>query len=169
MKKLHAGDDIDDAIDDDFLSLMPISYQIADTWQANGLLTATANKLLGMDATLFPLSACFSLPPVLKAATAFASVMAHAEEILLATFGNAQHVITTPALLHSLLSLPLPALFTLLNSPKLETDSEESVLLLVSGWCGEPTGQACSAEQIYELHSLIRYSRLSPPYLSKPA
>lgn len=139
---------------------------MADGWQAQSLLATTARKLLSLDTSAFPISLAFSLPPALKESTAFAAIMARAEVSLLAMFGNAIDIIRSPTLLQQFLALPQPVLVAWLTSPKLTTDAEESVLLLVSGWCAEPAGKACSPEQINELHSLIRYSRLSTPYLS---
>lgn len=115
---------------------------------------------------MFPVAAAYSLPPGLQASTDFSTIMAHAELSLLATFGDALHIIRSPVLLQHFLSLPQPCLLALLQSPGLTTDSEESVLLLLSSWLEQPVGQLCSTEQVLELNSLIRYSRLSRPYLT---
>ncbi|MEW5315867.1 MAG: hypothetical protein WDW38_007268 [Sanguina aurantia] len=57
-------------------------------------------------------------------------------------------------------------LLKILKSPKLMADAEASVLLLVSSWLEQPTGQSCSEAEVLELQSLTRYSRLSRPYVT---
>lgn len=141
-------------------------FQVADLWQATGAAEA-ASRSLCHKKSVFPIAAAYTLPSVLKASSAFALVMAAAEKALLAAFGYARDIITTFDTLQQFLLLPQPALLALLQSSKLTTDTEDSVLLLVSSWLAEPTGKACSVEQIEELHHSIRYGRLSRPYLTE--
>lgn len=139
--------------------------QVSDLWQAAGPADA-ASKLLCLNTSSFPITSVYSLPEVLRLSSAFAPVMAAAETSLLAAFDNAPAIIKSPPLLQRFLHLPHSALLALLQSPGLCTDSEESVLLLVSAWREAATGQACSDEQMDTLNSHIRYGRLSRPYLT---
>lgn len=134
--------------------------QLADIWQAP-IAAEAASNILCLMTDSFPISEIHSLPEVLKASCTFSAVVAAAEVALLSIFGNAPHIITSPPLLQRFFRLPHSALLALLQSPKLATDTEESVLLLVSGWCEEPMGHACSAAQVDALNSEIRYGILS--------
>lgn len=138
--------------------------QVADRWQAHSP-AATASKLLCLRTDTFPFLLVYSLPAGLKTSRTFSDVMAAAEVSLLAAFGNACAIIASPALTEQFLTLPQPALLALLQSPKFETDAEATVLLLRNSWGNEPVGKACSAQERYELHREIRYSRVSRPYL----
>lgn len=139
--------------------------QVADLWQAE-LPAQAASDILCLRTTTFPFSEVYNLPPVLKSSAAYSAVMAEAEASLVAVFGNAPEIILSPELLNHFLTLPHPALLALIQSDEFKTDAEESVLLLVSSWCDEPVGEACSIEQIRELNSFIRYGDLSRPYLT---
>lgn len=114
----------------------------------------------------FPIAAVYSLPDFWRASCTFSAVAAAAHTSLLLTFGNAPCIINSPQLLERFFLLPHTAVLALLQSAELATDAEESVLLLVSGWCEEPMGQACSAAQVGALNNEIRYSRLSCTFLT---
>lgn len=151
-----------------YVNIAITSPQVAHHWQAHGLLAIATRKVLQLprDASEFPIAAVYSLPDTLKTLPAFFSVMAAAETSLLKTFNNARRIVNTLPLLRQFLSLSQPALLSLLHSPKLRTDSEESVLLLLSCWCCNPMSKACTPEQLRELNLAIRYGQLSVPYLT---
>lgn len=134
--------------------------QVADLWQSPDPLDE-ASRLLCLETASFPILDAYILPPVLQESRAFAEVMAAAQVTLLTRFGDAAHIIQTPALLRQFLTLPYLALLALVKSPKLTTDAEASVLQLVSSWLGD------SVQQLQKLHGVIRYSRLSSTYLSE--
>lgn len=94
-------------------------------------------------------------------------MMLAAKKVLLLWFGNARSVIDSPTLLEQVLSLPRAAMCALLHSPDLTTDSEESVLLLFSGWCEGQQGKACTVEEVLQLNGAIRYSCVCNPYLTE--
>lgn len=141
---------------------------MAHHWQAHGLLAIATRKVLQLprDASEFPIAAVYSLPDTLKSSPAFSSVMAAAETSLLKTFNNARRIVNTLPLLRQFLSLSQPALLSLLQSSKLRTDCEETVLLLLSCWCCNPMSKACTPQQLGELNLAIRYGQLSVPYLT---
>lgn len=140
--------------------------QVADLWQARGPANAASRILCLLPPSSFPITSVYTLPPGLKSFPLFSAVMIAAGNSLLATYGDALAVITTPVLLEQLNLLPQPAVLALLQSDKVVTDAEASVLLLVCGWAMNPVGHACSEEEKEELNNHIRYSRLSPPYLT---
>lgn len=147
-------------------SILCVVCQLADRWQATCLLTESRRQLVRLETSSFPTVSVYALPQVLRQSTAYEEVMVKAETSLLAAFGNALLVITSPSVLEQFLSLPQQALVALLSSGELRTDTEASVFLLISGWCGEPRNIAICSTQLEELHFLIRYSRLDTLYLS---
>lgn len=138
---------------------------VADLWQSSSLMDASSGKLLSPEPSHFPMLAVYALLSGIRESQAFASVVAQAEASLLSIFGNTV-IIQTPVLLKRFMLLPQPVLSALLQSPKLMADAEASVLLLVSSWLEQPTGQSCSEAEVLELQSLTRYSRLSRPYVT---
>lgn len=137
--------------------------QVADRWEAAGLL-AEASKALCLDTTTFPTLQVFCLPDVLRASAGYSAVMEAGKAQLLNTFGDARSIITTRSLLRDFLALPGNALTALLQNPNFKTDAEESVLMLARCWCDKGQGKDCSQEQLHDINSCIRYSRLSAPH-----
>ncbi|MEW5308221.1 MAG: hypothetical protein WDW38_000196 [Sanguina aurantia] len=139
---------------------------VADLSQARGPAHAASKILCNLPPSSFPLTSVYTLPPGLKTSPLFSAVLTAAEESLLATFGNALNIITSPALLQQFNLLPQPAVLALLQSDQLMADTEASVLLLVDSWCTEVDDKDCSDDQETELVGSIRYSRLPSPYLT---
>ncbi|MEW5305839.1 MAG: hypothetical protein WDW36_008354 [Sanguina aurantia] len=138
--------------------------KVADRWQAPLALTALSSVLCKLQPDLFPTAAVYSL---LQTSDAFADIRAHACACLLSTYGDAVAVATGHALLASFLQLPHAAVLELLGSGALVTDAEATVLLLLSEWCYAEANGACSEEDVRSLNGRIRYSRLSPPFLTE--
>lgn len=136
---------------------------MADRWQAPLALTAISSVLCNLQPDLFPIGAAYTL---LQNSAAFAPVKARASTSLLSIFGDATAVATSPPLLGHFLSLPHSAVLVLLQSDRLVTDAEATVLLLLSEWCDGAQGRACSEKQLQKLNRHIRYSRLSKHYLT---
>lgn len=66
------------------------------------------------------------------------------------------------------LRLPYAAVLAILTSDKIFTDSEDTVLMLLSWWLEEHEGKKCTAsEELSKLQGAIRYSRLSAAYLTQ--
>lgn len=141
-----------------------VSSQVADRWQAPLALTALSSVLFKLKPDLFPTAAVYSL---LQTSDAFTDIKAHASSCLLSVYGDAVAVATSHALVTSFLLLPHAAVLELLSSEALVTDAEATVLLLLSEWCYAESNGACSEEDVRSLNECIRYSRLSPPYLTE--
>ncbi|MEW5308184.1 MAG: hypothetical protein WDW38_000161 [Sanguina aurantia] len=141
--------------------------QVADCWQAPQAVAALSSVLCKLQPDLIPAAAVFALPLGLQSSPSFAALKTLAATSLLLTFGSATAIATDAPLLDRFLSLPHTAVLELLQSDKLETDAEATVLLLLSDWCCGTKGAACSEEELQQLNAFIRYSRLSTPYLTE--
>lgn len=142
--------------------------QICERWLATGCISAI-NAALGSlptaSLTLLDATELFLSSAQLRQSLAFAPMLDAAGDILLTEYGNVVMVLGSPALTLQALQLPQPALLYLLNSDKLVTDHEDSVLVLACWWLEGPVGKWCSTEEVEELKGAIRYSRLSSTYL----
>lgn len=141
--------------------------QVADRWQASPTLSKISSVLCKLQPGHFPVDAVYALPLGLQSSPAFASVKEHAESALLSVFGDALTVATSPTLIGRFVYLPYPAVLVILQSNTLVTDAEATVLLLLKDWCYGDPGQACTHDELQQLHSHIRYSRLSAPFLTE--
>lgn len=133
-------------------------------------LTALVNQLWTLDDALSMYAGGQGpLSPSLLNAPQFQPLLKAGLSKLLRNFGNIPAVIASPALTAQLLRLPHAAFLALLESDALTTDSEDSVLLLLSWWLEGCNVQdrPCSKELVAELQGQVRYSRLSPTFLAQ--
>lgn len=147
-------------------SMFPYT-QVADRWQAPQALAGLSAALCSLGSDLFPTALVYALPVALLSSLAFAELKKHAEASLLSVFGDAAAIAVSHGLLEDFLLLPQAGVCTLLQSASLKTDAEVTVLLLLSEWCQGDFGKACTQEELQQLNALVRYSRLSIPYLTE--
>lgn len=85
------------------------------------------------------------IPPSLLDNQEFKLVMDSALSKILEMFGDVPTVVASPSLTEQLLLLPRAALLALLHSDALTTDSEDSVLMLLSWWLeGQAAAEAAT-------------------------
>lgn len=146
--------------------------QVSDRWMVPGCVWACHQALASINPdsiTLADATAIYSLPTCLLDAEGMDPALELAEAKLLSLFGNTVEVVNSPLdLLQQWLELPYTAVLALLSSNQLTTDSEDTVIMLLSWWLEEEEGRACtSTEELAKLQDAIRYSRLSPSYLTQ--
>lgn len=126
----------------------------------------------------------YSLPqgallPSISDSADFEPVLKLARLKVLELFGDIPTIIASPALTAQMLQLPHLALLALLSNEKLTTDSEDSVLMLLSWWLyrdfeidgddedrNDKRHGRCDQDALYWLMSTIRYSHISSVYLA---
>lgn len=149
---------------ENLVSAFHLHLQVADRWEAYGLLTAASDAMCGLTST-FPTLEVFLLPEVLRATAGYSAVLAAASDQLVVKYANAHTILTSHPLLREFVAMPIDALTSLLQHPSFVTDAEESVLLLVRCWCQIGVyGKECTLTNLMDLNKHIRYSRLYAPH-----
>ncbi|MEW5302579.1 MAG: hypothetical protein WDW36_005348 [Sanguina aurantia] len=130
-------------------ALLLSHLQIADRWVVPGCVRACCKALTALPAESLTLEDVLEiyapgrgpLPPSLLRNTEFKTVMQAGLWKLLQLFGDVPTVVASAPLTAQLLQLPHAAFLALLTSDHLNTDCEDSVLMLLSWWLeGETTG-----------------------------
>lgn len=138
--------------------------QVADQWEVPSCVDACKEFLLGLSDSHFPIQAVFSLPSHFYSNDVFQELLAEADVCLRNEFGDAVSCLRNISRLHKFTQLPYQAILALLKCDSLTTDDEATVLLLVYMWF-DSNRATCSTEQLQQLKSGVRYSRLSVPFI----
>lgn len=143
-----------------------ITAQVADRWLAVECVKACTDTLCNLSDLQFPLATLFtSASALLYSKSLVDELITEATARLLFTFGDALSVMRNVDKIHELIELPHGAMLALLESVRLETDSETTLLLLLQAWI-DGNRENCDREQWMKLGKQIRYSKIPTAYLS---
>lgn len=109
------------------------------------------------------------VPSSLLISSGFKLVQKTASTRLVQLLSDIPTILDSAVLTDNVLRLPFPALLDLLSSDLLTSNSEDSVLMLVSWWLEDAmrAQRGCDAQQLLQLQGVIRYSRLSSTYMAQ--
>lgn len=138
--------------------------QLAERWDVPSCITACVEVLCDLGAQVFPINSVLIMPSELCVRDDIKQLQKEAEQLLLGLYGDVPGVIRDPAKLQELQQLPYATMLALLKSRELSTDSEASVLVLLWSWF-QHNCNSCSSEQLQPLKKVVRYSRLTDPYI----
>lgn len=143
---------------------LSVASQVAERWDASRCITACVEALCTLTPHLFPISTVLMMSSELCVRDDIKQLQEAAQRLLLELYGDVPDVIRTPAKLAELQQLPYSTMLALLGNPDLSTDSEASVLVLLWSWF-QHNRNNCSSKQLKQVKELVRYSRLTDPYV----
>lgn len=140
------------------------SAQVADRWVVQSCVEACEAAILFSGPLDFPINGMFLLPTMFAESQVASRIMKQAVTYLMKLYKDLRMILGSPQDLESFKRLPAQAVLTLFHSENLNTDSEATVVVLLSIWFAG-NGDNCNSEMHSALNRMVRYGFLSPSFV----